>query len=635
MASSPYDIENIPGFSGWFVHARDTSGEEPAAVVEHDGIGCTFSRSLTEEERDEVLGFLRNHAEGSEDYRLYGTVRAPLDEVSGMHISELRSAAWGIGLEGGHGDARPSVDFDVVLSFGVRRSAANKKRVELKPKGYHANVVDQDGAWYLIVILPTSRRKEEGTAAEIRQHIEVVRKEIGDVELDAPPIFRIRSAWHLRARAAVEAVRAYLDAAGFTTGVETHAHQKARMWQMVWVKQKPMYDIENLPGFVGWFEGELEAPLGDPATIVEVDRLGCVFSRPPTEDERAKTLGFLRNYIERHKRYEVRGSLTMPLAEISGMHIEKILTALHDSEVDGHDSMSAHLRFGVVLSFGARRDAAEKLCRELWPSVFDAEIVDRDGECFVIRRLFITLQGMEVAEMDKAIEDARKEMGQVALDVPPKVRADLSWSFPERAVAEAVRARFCAAGLTAEVVEEVFQSVRMRLVEQNRCRMLASGSIEDRMRPGVLSMAGFLGLRERLDDVLKEDASTLASLGVTTAEVADRLRPLVGEAISRYWKNPADGAFHVIGMFRVAIHQWRGTQECPWDCDVDSKWSSIDFVIENRRTGDKLRGPGLIVHLIAEHGFFEGKGTRYRVDPRQAVEVLGLPGEWWSRVLRR
>ncbi len=44
-------------------------------------------------------------------------------------------------------------------------------------------------------------------------------------------------------------------------------------------------------------------------------------------------------------------------------------------------------------------------------------------------------------------------------------------------------------------------------------------------------------------------------------------------------------------------------------------------MIDNRRTGKPLDGPGLIVHLIAEHGFFEGRESPYRVDPRAAIDV--------------
>lgn len=46
--------------------------------------------------------------------------------------------------------------------------------------------------------------------------------------------------------------------------------------------------------------------------------------------------------------------------------------------------------------------------------------------------------------------------------------------------------------------------------------------------------------------------------------------------------------------------------------------------------GEKLQvfiyitGPGLIVHLIRAHQFFEGSESPYRVEPRKAIRVLAL-----------
>ncbi len=70
-----------------------------------------------------------------------------------------------------------------------------------------------------------------------------------------------------------------------------------------------------------------------------------------------------------------------------------------------------------------------------------------------------------------------------------------------------------------------------------------------------------------------------------------------------------------------------GTQECPfsppypsWPCGAhNARWR-----IRNRKTGQVMEGPGLIVHLIEAHGFFEGKESPYRVDPRALAELVEL-----------
>lgn len=75
--------------------------------------------------------------------------------------------------------------------------------------------------------------------------------------------------------------------------------------------------------------------------------------------------------------------------------------------------------------------------------------------------------------------------------------------------------------------------------------------------------------------------------------------------------------------YQVFTMGYRGLQECPWGCEYE-RWSSFDFLILNRETGEYITGPGLIVHLIREHQFFEGKESPYRVDPTQLARVLQL-----------
>lgn len=50
----------------------------------------------------------------------------------------------------------------------------------------------------------------------------------------------------------------------------------------------------------------------------------------------------------------------------------------------------------------------------------------------------------------------------------------------------------------------------------------------------------------------------------------------------------------------------------------------LDFLVLDRESGRWLRGPGLIAHLIAEHGFFEGSISLHRVEPEPLAQLLGL-----------
>jgi hypothetical protein len=192
--------------------------------------------------------------------------------------------------------------------------------------------------------------------------------------------------------------------------------------------------------------------------------------------------------------------------------------------------------------------------------------------------------------------------------------------------------------------------------------------LEKRMRPGALSVGGFLGQNGSLEAILRLDAEVLTLLGVTHGRVAGTLERVIRSGLeteARLYKFRAGqksvaGAEPHVELFRLAHSEatvdkpvqsagacpdplnsrgercgfpfehvwfsrisWCGYQACPWDCKI-CQWSDLDFRIENQRTGETLTGPGLIVHLIREHHFFEGLKSPYRVDPIKLVKVLEL-----------
>jgi hypothetical protein len=170
--------------------------------------------------------------------------------------------------------------------------------------------------------------------------------------------------------------------------------------------------------------------------------------------------------------------------------------------------------------------------------------------------------------------------------------------------------------------------------------------LEKSMRPGYLSGGGFLGPDESLDAVLASDTRALEQLGLPYDEVADALAEILQKALDQWpakgssqipnltrpWSVPhfslqnlpsLEEGYLVDNKFQVFLLAWRGLQECPWGCAAD-RWAFFDFLLLNRETGEYITGPGMIVHLIREHQFFEGRESPYRVDPTQLVRVLQL-----------
>lgn len=187
--------------------------------------------------------------------------------------------------------------------------------------------------------------------------------------------------------------------------------------------------------------------------------------------------------------------------------------------------------------------------------------------------------------------------------------------------------------------------------------------LERRMRPGGFSEKGFLGPTESLEALMHQDDRALEALGVSHEQVADALESmlqvvekqrnkLLDGNFSEYSKREGRGAEHwlpnlynakqsprfsledlpstevgylVGNRLQVFIEQYRGLQDCPWGCGHDSR-SSLNFLVLNRQTARCLTGPGLAIHLIRAHHFFEGLGSPFRVDPVAAIEVFELVG---------
>lgn len=160
--------------------------------------------------------------------------------------------------------------------------------------------------------------------------------------------------------------------------------------------------------------------------------------------------------------------------------------------------------------------------------------------------------------------------------------------------------------------------------------------LERRMRPGkepirvmrdkesedfVPSSAGFLGWSDKLLNILAEDNRYVVDeLGLSHQELARTLLRLlaVGRKLGSDMGHPKD--FVYAGRrFRIEILGTKGEQESPF---LDNSWASEEVVLHNLTVGKKLTFSPLVPLMIERYGFYEGHGTRYRVEPSKALAVL-------------
>jgi hypothetical protein len=142
--------------------------------------------------------------------------------------------------------------------------------------------------------------------------------------------------------------------------------------------------------------------------------------------------------------------------------------------------------------------------------------------------------------------------------------------------------------------------------------------IQAEMQPGVLTQPGFLGTdRRKLADILDADGAAVLRLGLTHRRIADRLAAFRAAGVAGLGAEAP-----VAPHFTVRVDGARGVLPCPFGHPgVHAKTFTL---IRNLRLGEELSCSDLQLHLIGEHGFYEGLGCPYRLDPERLARVLEM-----------
>ena len=142
--------------------------------------------------------------------------------------------------------------------------------------------------------------------------------------------------------------------------------------------------------------------------------------------------------------------------------------------------------------------------------------------------------------------------------------------------------------------------------------------IEENMMPGALSAHGFIGDDSRnLTDILRDDASSLKQIGITQQALADRMQELTDFGAQGLGRPvPMDG------IYEIEVEDFRGKLPCPFrdNAKIDKRHARV----RRLDTGAVMRWTDLNIHMIREHGFFEGHGSIYRLDPIKLASFLGM-----------
>jgi hypothetical protein len=127
----------------------------------------------------------------------------------------------------------------------------------------------------------------------------------------------------------------------------------------------------------------------------------------------------------------------------------------------------------------------------------------------------------------------------------------------------------------------------------------------------------FLGSdSRRLGEILTDDQDRVHSLGLTHEDVANRL-----EALGRVARHRLGDSVEVEGRYEIIAHESRGVIPCPWT-HPEGLFRKSHFELTDQKSGETLKWTDLSLHLVREHGFYQGLGSPYRLEPRIIKEVL-------------
>lgn len=141
----------------------------------------------------------------------------------------------------------------------------------------------------------------------------------------------------------------------------------------------------------------------------------------------------------------------------------------------------------------------------------------------------------------------------------------------------------------------------------------ADKQIGDSLRAGILARDGFLGEDSRPHpQIIQEDAEVLSALGATPEALAIRMEALTKTGLK------AIGSIVESDGYHIQVDEYMGRIGCPFR---DHRAAKRNTTVTDD-AGRSLTWTDLSIHLIRAHGFFQGKGSPYRLEPAELAKLL-------------
>ena len=142
--------------------------------------------------------------------------------------------------------------------------------------------------------------------------------------------------------------------------------------------------------------------------------------------------------------------------------------------------------------------------------------------------------------------------------------------------------------------------------------------IQEKMKPGVITLDGFLGSDDRnLIDILVEDDAEVKRLNLTHEIIAARMLEL-----REAGKEGLGDMVNIAPHYEISVDIRRGKLACPFGHRGLIRKSMIR--VRNIEKDREITYADMNIHMIKEHGFYQGKGSSFRLDISDLVDILDI-----------
>ncbi|MDD4573758.1 MAG: hypothetical protein PHR69_06030 [Sphaerochaeta sp.] len=143
--------------------------------------------------------------------------------------------------------------------------------------------------------------------------------------------------------------------------------------------------------------------------------------------------------------------------------------------------------------------------------------------------------------------------------------------------------------------------------------------IQQQMQPGIIALDGFLGDDKRkLIDIIASDNTIVRKHNRTHEDIAAKMIHFKECGLAGL------GEFITLDEhFEVKVESVRGLLPSPFG--GPGMYGKVNTTVVNKTLGRQVVYTDLHIHFIADHGFYEGKGSPFRLEPLDLIEILEVP----------